>query len=117
MNARHPFRALPFLLIASVLACGCARTIIFLDKPAYHYQTGMKFLNQGNLPGARTEFEYAVFLDGAYSQAILGLALVQATEGELDKAAQTMRRFLDLKKAAVPPPAASGAVPASPPGR
>jgi outer membrane protein assembly factor BamD (BamD/ComL family) len=106
MIARRAAGVVLACLAGAMLMSGCARTIVFLDKPAYHYQTGMKFLNQGNLPGARTEFEYAVFLDGGYAQAMLALALVQATEGELEKAAQTMKRFLEATKTATPLPAA-----------
>jgi outer membrane protein assembly factor BamD (BamD/ComL family) len=106
MIARRTTGILLACFAGAMLTSGCARTIVFLDKPAYHYQTGMKFLNQGNLPGARTEFEYAVFLDGGYAQAMLGLALVQATEGDLEKAAQTMKRFLETRKTATPPPRA-----------
>jgi tetratricopeptide (TPR) repeat protein len=79
-------------LLLILTALGCSRYVIFLDKPDYHYQNGYKFLTEGNLDGARVEFEYAVFLDDQYAPAFVGLAMVHGYMGDMDKALEYMEK-------------------------
>ncbi len=82
------------------LAAGCASSIILLDRPDYHYQNGLKLLNQGNVKGAETEFEYAVFLDERYIPAHVGLAIAYGTIGDLEKALEHMKKAQSLRREA-----------------
>jgi len=88
------FRYLAILgsLLIFMAVQGCSRYVIFLDRPDYHYQNGYKFLSEGNLDGARVEFEYAVFLDDQYAPAFVGLAMVHGSMGDMDRALEYMER-------------------------
>lgn len=89
--------AAPLLALSLVLILGgCAHTVILLDRPDYHYQTGLRFLNEGNMDGARLEFEYAVFLNHDFAPAWVGLAIAYGTLGDLDRAVESMRRAQTL---------------------
>lgn len=83
-------------VVMIALCTGCARSIIMLDKPDYHYQNGLRLFNQGNIDGAKIEFEYAIFLDEGYAPAYVGLAIAYGTMGDLDNAVANMKRAQEL---------------------
>lgn len=72
------------------LAAGCGPKAIkeasVQDTPDKHFGRGMYELERGNLTSARSEFERAVALDPEYGEALSGLAMISATQGDYKKA-------------------------------
>lgn len=88
-----------------VLATACGGRLqqqSALDTPEAHYRAGMQRLEQGNLPEARTEFEYAIGLDDDYAPGYEGLGLVELEYGNGREAERQFKRSLGKDKNYVP---------------
>lgn len=77
------------LLVASVFIFqGCAapkerKAESVLDTPEYHYNQGVKFLNNNDLSNAEREFNLAKGLKANFAPAYEGLAIVKLEKGDL----------------------------------
>jgi len=90
------------LVLASLLAilpcllnCGHAprpQAVSPMDSPQTHYDVGMKKLDAGDAPAARTEFARAVELDPKFSPGYGGMAVVAALGGDAEGAAENLQR-------------------------
>ncbi len=63
-----------------------------LDTPPHHTYTGMKLMGHEKYADAKREFELALQLDGKYSQAHGGMALVQAHAGNNEVAQESLKK-------------------------
>lgn len=79
---------LAWLALCLVLMVACGPETIFLrpalDTPAQHVKNGHSLLTRGKIDAANAEFVRAKSLDGGYSPAYIGLALVQGHRGDVD---------------------------------
>jgi hypothetical protein len=74
------------------------------DNSLHHYRTGMKALEDGNVPAAHEKFERALYCDEEFGGAHSGLAIVSAEKAKTQadagfKAVEAERATAELKKA------------------
>uniref|UniRef100_A0A7C4RT00 Uncharacterized protein n=1 Tax=Desulfatirhabdium butyrativorans TaxID=340467 RepID=A0A7C4RT00_9BACT len=75
-------------LLLMLAACG-PRSVApkyLLDTPSRHVSIGMKFIDKEKWEAARLEFDRAVELDASYAPGWVGLAIIEAQEGNFEKA-------------------------------
>jgi hypothetical protein len=84
------------LLLAVSIVVACGPDTIFLrpalDTPENHVKNGHSLLNRGKIDAANAEFMRAKTLDIRYAPAYVGLALVQARQGDVDGGLTTLER-------------------------
>lgn len=85
------------LVVMSFLLIGaCGPDTIFLrpalDTPVQHVKNGRRLLAQGKLDAANGEFLRARHLDAGYAPAYVGIALIQARQGDLSGGLKTLDR-------------------------
>ena len=85
----------PFMICAMVLSlisCGPAtrESVSQLDTPGHHTYAGLKLLGLGKYVDAQREFKMAIQLNGHYSKAYTGLALVNIDTGKFENAADDL---------------------------
>ncbi len=75
-------------LMFILVACGPKSVTpkYLLDTPSRHVSTGMKFLDKEKWEAAKLEFDRAVELDDTYAPGWVGLAIIEAQEGNFEKA-------------------------------
>ena len=86
------------LLVSTITACG-PDTIFLrpaLDTPEQHVKNGHNLLARNKIDAAQAEFERAQTLDAGYAPAYVGLALVQARQGDVDGGLITLERARSL---------------------
>lgn len=86
------------LIVLFGMACG-PKTVApkyLLDTPSRHVATGMKFIDKGKMEAARLEFNRAAELDEDYAPAWVGLALVEAHEGNFEAADSLLNKAQGL---------------------
>ena len=85
-----------FFMLFTSCAKHKPRPVSVEDNPVHHYLQGMKEIDKGNLDGADTHFDRALYLDKDYSPAYAGKALVMAiiTGKETDE----QHKKVDMKK-------------------
>ncbi|MCB0281179.1 MAG: S-layer homology domain-containing protein [Calditrichae bacterium] len=85
------FYKIAILLFTAIFVFQCAgpkerKAESVLDTPEYHYNQGIKFLNNNDLTNAEREFNLAKSLKDDFAPAYEGLALVAIEKGDLKKA-------------------------------
>ncbi len=86
------------LLVGIITACG-PDTIFLrpaLDTPEQHVKNGHNLLARNKIDAAWAEFERAKSLDAGYAPAYVGLALVQARQGDVDGGLLTLQQAKSL---------------------
>jgi len=82
------------LAVSVIVACG-PDTIFLrpaLDTPEHHVENGHSLLRRGKIDAANAEFVRAKTLDAGYAPAYVGLALVQARQGNFEGGLTTLER-------------------------
>ena len=96
--AHHKRLLFLICLVGTIMACG-PDTIFLrpaLDTPQQHVKNGHNLLNRGKINAARAEFARAKDLDADYAPAYVGIALVQARQGDVDGGLATLERARSL---------------------
>ena len=86
------------LVVGMIVACG-PDTIFLrpaLDTPEQHVKNGHNLLSRGKIDAAQAEFVRAKTLDTDYAPAYVGIALVQAHQGDVDGGMATLERARSL---------------------
>jgi len=94
----HKRLLLLILVIGTIMACG-PDTIFLrpaLDTPQQHVKNGHSLLSRGKIDAAQAEFARAKALDVDYAPAYVGIALVQAHQGDVDAGLTTLDRAKSL---------------------
>jgi tetratricopeptide (TPR) repeat protein len=88
------------LFAATMLIMACGPDTIFLrpalDTPQQHVKNGHNLLDRGKVESAREEFLRAKALDEKYAPAYVGVALVQARQGDVEGGLATLERAKSL---------------------
>jgi len=88
------------LVLAASAIVACGPDTIFLrpalDTPEHHVKNGHSLLNRGKIDAANAEFMRAKTLDVGYAPAYVGLALVQARQGDVEGGLTTLERARQL---------------------
>ncbi|BBO76091.1 hypothetical protein DSCW_35080 [Desulfosarcina widdelii] len=97
MGRRNCF---PLLMLAVIIIVACGPDTIFLrpalDTPEHHVKNGHSLLSRGKINAANAEFVRAKTLDAEYAPAYVGLALVQARQGDVEGGLTTLERAKEL---------------------
>jgi len=86
------------LAVSAIVACG-PDTIFLrpaLDTPENHVKNGHSLLNRGKIDAANAEFIRAKTLDSGYAPAYVGIALVQAKQGDVEGGLTVLERAREL---------------------
>jgi len=85
-------------LLVMLAACGPKSVTpkYLLDTPFRHVSTGMKFIDKEKWEAARLEFDRAVELDDTYAPGWVGLAIIEAQEGNFEKADALLSKAQNL---------------------
>ena len=81
-------------VLTMIAACG-PDTIFLrpaLDTPQQHVKNGHNLLDRGKIDAAKAEFDRARTLDNRYAPAYVGLALIQAKQGDVAGGLSTLDR-------------------------
>jgi len=95
---RRNWLLLLVLAASAIVACG-PDTIFLrpaLDTPELHVKNGHSLLNRGKIDAANAEFMRAKTLDAGYAPAYVGIALVQARQGDVEGGLTTLERAREL---------------------
>jgi Flp pilus assembly protein TadD len=95
---RRNYLLLLMLAVSAIIACG-PDTIFLrpaLDTPEHHVKNGHCLLNRGKIDAANAEFMRAKSLDVGYAPAYVGLALIQAHQGNVEGGLTTLERAREL---------------------
>ncbi|WP_319522061.1 hypothetical protein [uncultured Desulfosarcina sp.] len=88
------------LMLAASAIVACGPDTIFLrpvlDTPEHHVKNGHTLLNRGKIDAANEEFVRAKTLDAEYAPAYVGIALVQARQGDVEGGLTTLERAKEL---------------------
>lgn len=82
------------LAVSVIVACGPDTIFLrpVLDTPEHHVKNGHSLLSRGKINAANAEFVRAKTLDAEYAPAYVGLALVQARQGDVEGGLTTLER-------------------------
>jgi len=93
------FIALTLVLFAGFTGCTKNRKSEgLMDDPMTHFIQGKKYWDQNKLDQAEEEFKLAKSLDKKFGPALAGLAMVEASRGNFDKAEDFADDAIDLAK-------------------
>jgi hypothetical protein len=91
----------PILLVACLLtlvSCGPEPIVLrpSLDTPVQHVDNGYKLMAYGKTDAAMREFKRSMELDAGYAPAYVGLGIVYAKTGDLDRGRVLMEKAKTL---------------------
>ena len=99
-------KRLMFLVVAlAVVVTGCgpkaAPSASIMDTPEYHYKTGLRYLDRGQVDDALKSFERAIALDPKSPLSYIGKGLALGRKGDYKQALESMSKGKSLDKTGI----------------